>query len=196
MKTLRRIDQKELTRKNLIETSMDIFSKKGFVSTNTAELAKSAGVSHGTIFLHFPQREDLICAVMNEFGDRLAGRFEEVAQQSTGVASVLEAHLQVIAEFEDFYTHLIRELYALPEKVKSRFFILQASISRRIHTEAEKEMAAKTIKKIERHRFFNTWIALLHYYLANNDIFSPDESLISSKGQELLQHFMFLIKKG
>jgi AcrR family transcriptional regulator len=194
MKTLRRIEQKEQTRRNLIKTSLHVFSDQGITSTKTAELAKHAKVSHGTIFLHFPKREDLIFAVMNEFGDQLAFKFDEAAKDSKGVAGILKAHLQTLGEFEGFYTHLIKEICYLPDKVKSRLFILQSSISHRINIEAQKEMAAGKIKNIDRPMLFNTWIALLHYYITNKEIFSPNQSVISSVGDDLLKHFLNLIK--
>lgn len=190
-----RVEQKEQTRKSLIETSLQVFSKQGMISTNTAELAKSANVSHGTVFLHFPKRDDLLFAVMNEVGDQLASRFDESSKKSKKMAGILKAHLQTLSEFEDFYTHLIKELSQLPDAVRSRFFILQASISRRIYIEAEKEIESGKIKNIERHKLFNTWIALLHYYMANKEIFSPNQSVILSLGDELLEHFLNLIKK-
>jgi len=195
MKTLRRIEQKEKTRRNLIRTSLNVFSNKGITSTNTAELAKYAHVSHGTIFLHFPKRDDLIFAVMNEFGDQLASKFEESSKNSKGIAGILKAHLQSLAEFEDFYTHLIKEISYLPDKVKSRLFILQSSISHRINIEAQKEIAAGKIKNIDRPMLFNTWVALLHYYIANKEVFFPKKSVISSIGDDLLKHFLNLIKK-
>jgi TetR/AcrR family transcriptional regulator, acrEF/envCD operon repressor len=195
MKAIRRTAQKEKTRRILIETSLNVFSSQGISATNTAELAKQAKVSHGTIFLHFPTREDLLFSVMNEFGNRLATKFDEVTKKSKGVAGVLKAHLKTISEYEGFYTHLIEDLPHLPANVKSRFFILQSSISYRINIEAQKEIKAGKIKNIERHILFNTWIALLHYYMTNKEIFSPSQSVISSKGNDLLKHFLNLIKK-
>lgn len=195
MKTSQRIEQKEQTRKRLIETSLSVFSSQGIASTNTAELAKCAHVSHGTIFLHFPKRDDLLFAVMTEFGNQLASKFDESAKQSKGIKGVLKAHLETLSQFEDFYTHLVKELTYLPDNVRSHFFMLQSAISHRINMEAKKEIAQGKIKKIERDKLFNTWIALLHYYIANKEIFSPDESVIDSLGDDLLKHFLTLIKK-
>lgn len=196
MSMLNRKTQKEQTRKKLIETSLSTFATHGISKTSTVQLAKYADVSHGTLFLHFPKRDDLLTAVMHEFGNQLASRFDDAASSSKGgLAHILNAHLQTLAIYEDFYTHLIIELPHLPESVKSRFFILQASISHRIYLEAKKEMMRGKIKSIERHILFNTWIALLHYYLANKKLFTPEKSLIASKGPGLLKHFLFLLKK-
>jgi AcrR family transcriptional regulator len=195
MTALRRIDQKEHTRQNLIKTSLSIFSKRGIASTNTAEIAKCANVSHGTIFLHFPKRDDLVFAVMKEFGDQLASQFDLASKSSKNLTGILKAHLKTLAEFENFYTNLIKELAYLPDKVRSHFFMLQSAISHKIDIEAQKEIAAGKIKKIKRDKFFNTWIALLHYYMMNKEIFSPNESVIKLLGDDLLEHFLMLIKK-
>lgn len=63
--------QKERTRRIIVETAMAEFSAKGFQATNTRDIATMAGISHGTIFVHFPTREDLIMAVVLEFGQRV-----------------------------------------------------------------------------------------------------------------------------
>ncbi len=195
MKALNRKEQKEQTRQKLIATSLRVFATQNISATNTAELAKYAKVSHGTIFLHFPTRDDLLFAVIDEFGNQLAASFDEAARTSKGVIGILKAHLKTLKEFEGVYTHLVIELPHLPRKVRSRFFIVQAAISHRIYTEIEQEIKLGKIKNIEQHKLFNTWVALLHYYMANKELFCGKQSIISSVGNELLKHFLTLIKR-
>lgn len=195
MKQTARTLQKENTKKTLIETALQLFSKQGIATTTTLELAKIAQVSHGTIFAHFPTRETLLFEVINVFGDNLALAFDEAAKNANSTKAILEAHLQVLAEFEDFYTCLIEELPALQDKVKSRFYLLQAAISQHIYLHAQQDMEKGTLKTMERAKLFNTWIALIHYHLLNKDVFCPGKPLIASYGEELLNHFLYLITK-
>lgn len=195
MKALSRKEQKEFTRKKLIDTSIKVFARQGISSTNTANLAKKVGVSHGTVFLHFPTRDDLLFSVIDEFGNRLSNRFENIAQGSIGLIEILKAHLNVLEEYEGIYSTLITDLPHLPDKVRSRFFILQASISHRINIEVQKEIESHTLKNIEKHMVFNTWIALIHYYIINKKIFSPKKSVLATFGDTLLKHFLMLINR-
>lgn len=47
----------------LIEASIDLFSKEGFWNTSTAKIAKHAGVGTGTLFVYFESKDALIDAV-------------------------------------------------------------------------------------------------------------------------------------
>jgi AcrR family transcriptional regulator len=187
--------QKAETHKKLISAAIKLFAKRGIAATSTADIAKAAGVSHGTFFLHFPCRDDLVFAAVNCFGRHLCAEFKTHTNRNIkNLEGVLKAHLKVLEEFEDFYSRLVIEISLLAPKIKSYFFIVQSSVSHRMFVNAEQEMREGKIRKISQPLLFNTWIALIHYYLSNKEIFAPHKSVIREKGPHLLAHFMDLIK--
>jgi TetR/AcrR family transcriptional regulator len=52
-------------RRQLVETALDAFSRKGFGGTTTKEIAAAAGVTEAIIFRHFPTKQDLYNAVLD-----------------------------------------------------------------------------------------------------------------------------------
>lgn len=52
-------------RLQLIETALDVFSRKGFGGATTKEIAVAAGVTEAIIFRHFPTKQDLYNAVID-----------------------------------------------------------------------------------------------------------------------------------
>ena len=62
-------------RRQLVETALDIFSRKGFGGTTTKEIAAAAGVTEAIIFRHFPTKQDLYNAVLDHHHD--SARFAE-----------------------------------------------------------------------------------------------------------------------
>jgi AcrR family transcriptional regulator len=192
-RTLRK-EQKEATQRRLVETALDFFAARGFANSNTADFAKAAEVSHGTVFLHFPTREALVLRVLDAFGDRLSAAFKEAMQGEARLEGVLRAHLDVLREYEPFYARLVQEGPLLPIKARSLLFILHASVSHRIRLAAEREARAAPRREIAPHLLFNTWIALLHYYIANRDVFTPGKSVLAAKGDELVEHFLNLVR--
>lgn len=52
-------------RRQLLETALDFFSRKGFGGTTTKEIAAAAGVTEAIIFRHFPTKHDLYNAVID-----------------------------------------------------------------------------------------------------------------------------------
>lgn len=60
MKKTNRQLQKEQTKELLLKTAYEIFSERGIMNTRMSDIARAAGVSHGTIFVHFQTQEALI----------------------------------------------------------------------------------------------------------------------------------------
>jgi TetR/AcrR family transcriptional regulator len=66
-------------RRQLVETALDFFSRKGFGGTTTKEIAAAAGVTEAIIFRHFPTKTDLYNAVLDHHHD--SGRVAECVAQ-------------------------------------------------------------------------------------------------------------------
>ena len=186
------------TRKLLIDTAMDQFSKDGLITTRTSDIAAAANVSHGTLFAHFPTREILLNEVIEEFGIQITNRLHELVNRNSGMKEVLEAHLKGISEYEGFYTRLVSERHLLNESARNSFVMIQSAISFHIIQVAENEMKANKIRKMPMDMLFNTWIGLIHYYLVNGDLFAPDESILKRYSKQLIEHYMnlIMIRKG
>jgi len=72
-------------RKQLIEVSIDLFSRKGFAGTTTKEIAAAAGVTEAIIFRHFATKQDLYTAIV----ERMCSR-DETADWLRGAESLME----------------------------------------------------------------------------------------------------------
>lgn len=48
----------------ILKAAEDLFTKKGFVETPTAEIAKKAQVTEKTLFKHFPKKDDLLRRIL------------------------------------------------------------------------------------------------------------------------------------
>jgi AcrR family transcriptional regulator len=55
----------ERNRRRLLEAASEMFSERG-LDVGVAEIAQRAGVGRGTLFRHFPAKEDLIAAIVVE----------------------------------------------------------------------------------------------------------------------------------
>ena len=194
MQAVTRQEQKIATRGRLVNAAMVLFARNGIAETTTADIAKSIRMSHGNVFVHFPRRDDLVIAVIDEFGRRLQVEFRQVLEEGLGLRAALRAHLKVLAEFEPFYARLVIEAPMLPPKVRSTLLMLHGAVSQRLFIALERERRLGRARKIERPLLFNTWIGLVHHYLVNRDMFANGDSVIAKHGESLVQHFMTLIK--
>jgi len=60
------------TKEKIIETSTELFSKKGFDSTRIEEIARAAGVNKALIYYYFKSKEDLLDQIVHSLLDKAA----------------------------------------------------------------------------------------------------------------------------
>jgi AcrR family transcriptional regulator len=71
-------------RARIIAAAASLFGEKGYHDTTTAEIAESAGVAAGTIYIYFSSKEELLVAVFEEFLGRHMDRLRDgIAQEPT-----------------------------------------------------------------------------------------------------------------
>lgn len=165
--------QKENTNQKLFDIAISTFAKKGFLNTSIDDLTRSAGMSHGNFFIYYSKREDLIVKAIEEIGKSIYERFLKLADDQTDLADVLGIHLDVIKEYESVYYFLVKEGPFLPEQARASLFVLQNGICNCMIKTVKNEALQSSF-----HYFFNLWLANIHYYLQNKDVFSPDGSVI------------------
>lgn len=193
MEITKRQQQKKDTKKKIIESAYHIYAKHGFMA-KTSDIARTAGVSHGTIFAHFSTKDDLLIYLLENFGERTSDRLHELTEKSKGMKDVLNAHLTAILEEEDFYIRVISEMHLLPETVRSVFIGVQSTIAFHMGKMIEKEKQAHAIKDLPNYFIFNLWIGLLHYYLQNKMMFAPDSAVIPRYRQDFVSYFLEILK--
>lgn len=185
--------QKENTRQHIINAALIQFAMDGLTAARTSDIASAAKVSHGTIFAHFPTREILLDAVIEEFGLRITKRLNELVSGNCGLKEVLEAHVKGISEHEEFYTRLISEGRLLNESSRNTLVMIQSAISFHISEVAERGIKAGKIRSMPVALLFNTWIGLVNHYLINSDLFAPEGAVMEKYGKQLLEHYINLI---
>lgn len=185
-----RKELKQQTRERLLKVAFEEFSKGGLLATKTLDIAESAKVSHGTLFSHFPTRDALLLAVIEEFGMQLGIQLENQMREGS-VESVLTTHIAVLQEWEPFYYQLVICAPHLSENIRTAIFNIQSGIAYHIERVLSQQL---TEIKVPLYLILNTWLGLVHHYLVNRDLFAPNRSVLATKGPELIQFFMNLIK--
>jgi AcrR family transcriptional regulator len=61
-----RLQQKHDTRERIRVAALELFTRDGFGATTTKAVAERAGVASGTVFVHAPDKEDLLFLVMHD----------------------------------------------------------------------------------------------------------------------------------
>jgi AcrR family transcriptional regulator len=58
------MSERDHTRETLIEIAADLFWRQGYTATGIAQILDAAGVLRGSLYYHFPTKEDLLIATL------------------------------------------------------------------------------------------------------------------------------------
>ncbi len=88
------------TRDRILDAAMNIFSAKGFHDTKLDEIVAEASISKGSIYFHFPNKEKLFIALVDQFADVIERRaLEAIGNEAQGMVRV---HVALAAVLETF----------------------------------------------------------------------------------------------
>jgi AcrR family transcriptional regulator len=92
------MNSKEATRERLLKAAEQVFADKGFYETAVDEVARLSNTSKGSVYFHFPSKEILFNAVMENLGERLLQRVEDALSAVEDPVVRLEVALQTTVE--------------------------------------------------------------------------------------------------
>jgi AcrR family transcriptional regulator len=92
--------RKDARPEEIVAAALDVFVERGFAAAKLEEVARRAGVTKGTIYLYFENKEALFKAVVRETIVPVIAKGEAMAQAFTGSA-------------RDLFERLVREYWRL-----------------------------------------------------------------------------------
>ncbi|MFZ6758689.1 TetR/AcrR family transcriptional regulator [Undibacterium sp. Ji50W] len=81
--------RKDARPQELLAAALDLFVERGFAATRLDDVARTAGVSKGTLYLYFSSKEELFKAVVRESIVPLIGAAEDAIGQFNGSSDEL-----------------------------------------------------------------------------------------------------------
>lgn len=125
-------------KKKIIEAGYEMFSKVGYYATNTAEIAKCAGVSTGIVYGYFKDKRDILLEVLDIYIkkvlDPIFSAFDKLTAPvdfDTLVPSILDA--TILAHKKNANIHeALHAMSASDEAVNMKFLDLEDKMTRRI----------------------------------------------------------------
>lgn len=96
-------DRAVKTRQDILNSAITLFARRGILATTMAELARAIHMTPGALYWHFPTKEDLLLAAIEELHQRFVKSFEPLLQQ--------QAALSAAKQLEGFVGHTARYLH-------------------------------------------------------------------------------------
>lgn len=189
----KREEQRTQTRQRILKAAHERFAESGFEKTKTVDIAASANLSHGAIFVHFKTRQDIVLNVIDEFGKELSRHIDKSIDTNRGARETLLSFTRALSKFENFYVELLQVLPKMPEAVQGAFLLLQNGFSYKLLPAIESEISENRRKQLSESGILNTWFALLHYYLMNRDWYTESGNLLDTMETKLVDDYLTLV---
>ena len=106
-----RVIDKEEKRCEIARASIDLFCEKGIQQTSIDEIAKSAGVAKGTVYLYFKNKEEIIFAIWNMIVEQHLLAFEQRVASLQGAKEKIMSFFDFTQCCNLFDTQKILHLY-------------------------------------------------------------------------------------
>ncbi len=111
LKEKQRQEREEL----ILQAAEEVLMEKGYYETSIDEIAARVGIAKGTVYLHFPGKEDLVIAILERNAQAVVELVEATAASAGTNREKLEAIFQVM--YSGFYDPRRSQLMQLPYTV-------------------------------------------------------------------------------
>lgn len=191
-----RQEQKRETRKKILSAAKTIFIEKGILNVATAQIAERAGVAHGTLFLHFPNKDLLLVEMLDLELSKFNNSINRIAADTHDLRSMLEQYLQLIIKEEDFFSSLARELPGYKPELKRKVLFRESILREHFYNELSKGMGAQKYSSADIPVILIFLFGTINYYLTYKMSFVSKGSVIEKFQDQIVDVFFKLLRKG
>jgi AcrR family transcriptional regulator len=125
------------SKQKIMKAAMDVFSRKGYAKANIREIARTAGISVGGVYLYFRNKEELYRSLINERMLDIGSQTETIAGKTQSASEALShflgLHLENALKHKEFILLHIREHgFTFGVQEKKNFFRKQRELVERL----------------------------------------------------------------
>lgn len=91
-------------RKKIVEAGYQLLTEKGYHNTNTAEIAKLAGVSTGIVYNYFKDKKDIFMEVINMYENSITSRIYDTLKNLQFPINVEDVLREIITAMTQAHT--------------------------------------------------------------------------------------------
>ncbi len=154
------------TRERILDAALNIFSAKGFHDTKLDEIVAEGGVSKGSIYFHFPNKEKLFIALVDQFADLIERRaIEAIDQGEPGTLRVrvaLEAVLETFGKYRRPAKLLLVQAVGLGSVFERKRLEVNDRFANLIRIYLDEAVADGSIAPVNTHIVAHAWMGAIY----------------------------------
>jgi AcrR family transcriptional regulator len=159
---------KTATRDRILQAALQVFAEKGYHRAVVDDIVRASQTSKGAVYHHFPNKEALFLALVDEFSARLAEAIATAIEGSHGalgkVQAALGAGLQTFARHRELARILLLESVSLGPAYEAKRAEVHGRFAALIQAHLDEAVAEGSIPSLD------TRVATLAWLGAVNEV--------------------------
>lgn len=159
---------KTATRDRILQAALQVFAEKGYHGAAVDDIVRASRTSKGAVYHHFPNKEALFLALVDELSARLATAVTTAIDSSHGalekVAAALGAGLRTFAQHRELARILLLESVSLGKAYEAKRAEVHGRFAALIQTYLDQAVAEDSIPPLD------TRVATLAWLGAVNEV--------------------------
>lgn len=156
----------EATKSRILDAALDVFANKGYHDARLDEIIAESHTSKGAIYFHFPNKERLFLALVDQFADLLERRVTEaIHQEEAGMARVrvaLETCLDTFGRYRRPAKLLLVQAVGLGAAFENKRNEINDRFARLIETQLQEAIAVGDIASVDTEVVAYAWMGAMY----------------------------------
>ena len=156
----------DITRERILDAALDKFANKGYHDTRMDEIVEGSGTSKGAIYFHFPNKERLFLALVDQFADLLERRVTEAIEQEeqgmVRVRAALQACLDTFGKYRRPAKLLLVQAVGLGSAFEKKRMEVNDRFAGLIQTYLDEAIAIGDIEPVDTEVVAHAWMGAIY----------------------------------
>ncbi len=154
------------TRDRILDAALNVFARKGYHDTRMDEIVAASQTSKGSIYFHFPNKERLFLALVDQFADLLERRVATaIADEVQGIARVraaLEACLDTFGRYRRPAKILLVQAVGLGASFENKRNEINERFAGIIQTYLDEAVSVGDIASVDTELVSHAWMGAIY----------------------------------
>ena len=157
---------KSTTRERILDAALDVFALKGYHDTRLDEIVEESSTSKGSIYFHFPNKERLFLALVDQFADLLEKRvIEAIEKEEKGIPRIqaaLTTCLETFGKYRRPAKILLVQAVGLGNPFEEKRLEINDRFARLIETYIQEAIELGEIKEVDTEVVAYAWMGAIY----------------------------------
>jgi AcrR family transcriptional regulator len=185
---------KEETRNNILQQTKKLVETKGIYQLTTKEIADKCQIAHGTLFAHFPDKENLMITVLKTELMSIAKAINELNKGQVNFEGLLDGYLLLVSKHEDLLVVIAKEFPFLSNNLKREIITTESIVRKIFYEQLEQDIQKKILPPVPITKALVFLTGTINYYLSRRELFTSNSDLIKLKKEDIQHTFIHFLK--